>query len=35
MGDCYYILESYANASFAYEQARAFGGRLRKSQFMV
>jgi len=30
MGDCYYILESYSNASFAYEQARAFGGEVEK-----
>ena len=30
MGDCYYILESYSNASIAYDQARIFGGEIEK-----
>ncbi len=30
MGDCYYILESYSNASTAYDQARIFGGEIEK-----
>lgn len=30
MGDCYYILESYSNASVAYDQARVFGGEIEK-----
>ncbi|NLJ49113.1 MAG: tetratricopeptide repeat protein [Candidatus Atribacteria bacterium] len=30
MGDCYYILESYSNASIAYDQARSFGGEVEK-----
>jgi len=30
IGDCYYILESYSNASVAYDQARAYGGEIEK-----
>jgi len=30
MGDCYYILESFSNASIAYDQARAYGGEIEK-----
>jgi TolA-binding protein len=29
-GDCYYILESYSNASVAYDQARSYGGEVEK-----
>ncbi len=30
MGDCYYILGSYSNASVAYDQARSYGGEIEK-----
>ena len=30
MGDCYYILNSYSNASVAYDQARNYGGEVEK-----